>query len=160
MKLFIRHGDAIVVVEGRLIILVDERGGSRVVGTIVWGESFTGLQVGLELLGETVDDCPIMQCRRVGHILGDVETRTHLVFLVHILVLVQAVEDVTSKVVAELASVLLLVKDPTGVVKAIGCVINMEVEPVVYKRASISAHACRNENEHANDFTEQIQKGP
>jgi hypothetical protein len=60
MKLFKR--DAIVVVEGRLVVLVNEHCCSRIVGTIAWGESYAGLQVGQELLGETVDDCPIMQC--------------------------------------------------------------------------------------------------
>jgi hypothetical protein len=95
MKLFLR--DAIVVVEGRLVVLVDARCCPRIISTIVWGESYEGLQVGQKLLGEMVDDCPIMQCRRVGYILSDIETRPHTVFLVHILTRVQAVEDVTSK---------------------------------------------------------------
>jgi hypothetical protein len=60
-------------------------------GRMIRKQSYAGLQVGQELLGETVGDRPIMQCRRVGHILGYVETRTHLVFLIHILTRVQVV---------------------------------------------------------------------
>ncbi len=53
---------------------------------------------------------------------------------------VQVVEDVTSKVVEELAVVLLLEEDPICVVNAIGFSIAIEVEHAACKRVSISAH--------------------
>ncbi len=66
----------LVLLEGRVEVLVDVGGDSRVVSTIVWAESHQRLQVGQELLGETVDNRSIMECPQVA-ILGDVETRTH-----------------------------------------------------------------------------------
>ncbi len=87
-------------------MLVNVCSGSRVARTIVRGESHQRLQVGQDLLGETVDDCSIMECRQVGNVRGDVEAGTHSVVL-HVLIRVQAVEDVTSERVEEQVVVIL-----------------------------------------------------
>ena len=61
-----------VFLEGRVEVLVDVGGDydSRVVRTIVRAESHQRLQVGQQLRGETVEDCFIMGCPRVGDILS------------------------------------------------------------------------------------------
>ncbi len=64
MELVVRYVS--VLLEGRVEVLVDVDDDSRVIRTIVLAESQGRLQVGQELLGETVDDCSIMECPRVG----------------------------------------------------------------------------------------------
>jgi hypothetical protein len=68
MELVVRYVS--VLLEGRVEVLVDVGGDSRVVSTIVRAESHERLQVGQELLGEMVDDRSIMECPRVGEILS------------------------------------------------------------------------------------------
>ncbi len=59
-----------VFLEGRVEVLVDVGGDydSRVVRTIERAESHQRLQGGQQLRGETVEDCSIMECPRVGDI--------------------------------------------------------------------------------------------
>jgi hypothetical protein len=70
MELVVRYVS--VFLEGRVEVLVDVGGDydSRVVCTIVRAESHQRLQVGQQLLGETVEDRSIMECPRVGDILS------------------------------------------------------------------------------------------
>ena len=70
MELVVRYVS--VFLEGRVEVLVDVGGDydSRVVRTIVRAESHQRLQVGQQLLGETVEDCSIMECPQVGDILS------------------------------------------------------------------------------------------
>ncbi len=74
MELLVAVWYVLVLLEGRVEVLVGM--GSdydlRVVRTIVRAESLSHqcLQVGQELLGETVDDHSIMECPRVGDILS------------------------------------------------------------------------------------------
>ncbi len=70
MELVVRYVS--VFIEGRVEVLVNVGGDydSRVVSTIVQVESHQRLQVGQQLRGETVEDCSIMECPRVGDILS------------------------------------------------------------------------------------------
>ena len=65
------------------------------------------MQVVQEFLGETVDGCSmitsIFECCGIGDILINVATRKYCVLL-HALKRVQAVEDITIKIVKELAT--------------------------------------------------------
>ena len=70
MELVVRYVS--VFLEGRVEVLVDVGGDydSRVVRMIVRAESHQRLQVGQQLLGETVEDRSIMECPLVDDILS------------------------------------------------------------------------------------------
>ncbi len=69
MEIVVRYVS--VLLKGRVEVLVDVGGDydSRVIRTIVRAEIHQRLQVGQQLLGETVDYCSIMECPRVGEII-------------------------------------------------------------------------------------------
>ncbi len=113
-----------VVVEGRLVVLIDILGGSMVISIVVRTESHKGLQIGKKFLRKTVDGCSVFESLGIGDVLVNVNVISVAnwrqgVFL-HILNLVQAVEDVTTKLVEELVVVILLVKSHAIVFQPIG----------------------------------------
>ena len=116
--------DVHVVVEGRLVVLVDISGGSRVISIVVRTESHKGLQIGKKFLGKTVDDCSVFESLGTGDILVNVNVISVANFrqgvFLHILNLVQAVEDVTTKIIEERVVVSLLVKSHAIVFQPIG----------------------------------------
>jgi hypothetical protein len=106
--------DVLVEFEGRLVVLVDISGGSRVISIVVRTESHKGLQIGKKFLKKTVDGCSVFESLGIGDVLVNVNVISVAnwrqgVFL-HILNLVQAVEDVTTKIVEERVVVILLVQ--------------------------------------------------
>ncbi len=110
--------------EGRLVVLVDISCGSRVISIVVLTESHKGLQIGKKFLGKTVEGCSVFKSLGIGDILVNVNVISVAnwrqgVFL-HILNLVQAVKDVTTKIVEELVVVSLLEKSHTIVFQPIG----------------------------------------
>ena len=116
--------DVLVEFKGRLVVLVDISGGSRVISIVVRTESHKGLQIGKKFLGKTVEGCSVFESLGIGDILVNVNVISVAnwrqgVFL-HILNLVQAVEDVTTKIVEEQVVVNLLVKSHAIVFQPIG----------------------------------------
>ncbi len=62
----LRIFDVHVVVEGRLVVLVDIFGGSRVISIVVRTESHKGLQIGKKFLRKTVDGCSVFEFLGMG----------------------------------------------------------------------------------------------
>ena len=116
--------DVLAELEGRLVVLVDVSGGSRVISIVVRTESHKGLQIGKKFLRKTVYGCSVFESLGIGDVLVNVNVISVAnwrqgVFL-HILNLVQAVEDVTTKIVEERVLVILLVKSHAIVFQPIG----------------------------------------
>ncbi len=53
--------DVHVEFEGRLVVLADVSGGSRVISIVVRFESHEGLQIGKKFLRKTVDGCSVFE---------------------------------------------------------------------------------------------------
>jgi hypothetical protein len=119
----ITHGTFIfgvlVEFEGRLVVAVNVSGGSRVISIVVRTEGYAGLQIGKKFLGKTVDACSVFEFLGMRDVLINVAIWRAGVVL-HILNLVQAVEDVITKIVEERIVVILLLKNHAIVFQPIG----------------------------------------
>ncbi len=68
----LRIFDVHIVVEGRLVGLVDISDGSRVISIVVQTESHKGLQIGKKFLRKTVDGCSVFESLGTGDVLVNV----------------------------------------------------------------------------------------